>query len=301
MNVGEASAAAIRRLSIAAMLRDAFMAVFGKFWTFVRIASLPFALISSLLVLLEKFYYQGALGIPGFPDWAFPVVTGLGVLLLPIFPCAMLGVSQSRLRLIGPEAARQNRLGRRTWISFGYAAAALIVLCLSAALLIWGIGAARHNFVIIERNPSILHWLALGALFCLLVLLYPLARLSLVFPAIAVDESLGLADSWRLTRGHGLKIVATFGTLLLLLVPYGLAVPTLLKMADGFVVWLYVNVVPVGYHVWPGPPLTDVPWLISISLIACIATALLTGAAASAYAQLTGRDTPRADILERFE
>jgi hypothetical protein len=36
-------------------------------------------------------------------------------------------------------------------------------------------------------------------------------------------------------------------------------------------------------------------------LIACFAVALLTGAAASAYAQLTGRNAPRADILERFE
>jgi hypothetical protein len=284
-------------LSITAMFRGAFAAVFGRFWAFVRIASLPFALILSLS-LLASFVLVEVLLQSG---WGFYVVMVFSLILIPTFPLALLGVSLSRLRLIGPEAARQNRLGRRTWISFGYAAAILIALCLSAAMLSLAIFAARKNFSVIAQIPGITHWMALGGLLCFVALLYGVARLSLLFPAVAVDESLGPAGSWRLTRGHGLKLAAVFGALLLLLVPFALAVPAVLRAADGFVVWLYINVVPVGYHYWPGPPLTDVPRLISILLIACFAVALLTGAAASAYAQLTGRDAPRADILERFE
>jgi hypothetical protein len=88
---------------------------------------------------------------------------------------------------------------------------------------------------------------------------------------------------------------------ILVLVLIGIACKMALAAGPELVEWLYINVVPVEYHYWPGGFVRRLPTLVLGSLLSCVATALLAGTFAAAYACISGWGLPRQDILERFE
>jgi hypothetical protein len=159
--------------------------------------------------------------------------------------------------------------------------------------------AVGNDFPDLTTSGRILFLATYFAWFALLF--YCVSRLGLVFPATAVDEPLSPAASWRLTKGNGLRLATAFTGVILVLVLIGIACKMALAAGPELVEWLYINVVPVEYHYWPGGFVRRLPTLVLGSLLSCVATALLAGTFAAAYACISGWGLPRQDILERFE
>ena len=75
---------------------------------------------------------------------------------------------------------------------------------------------------------------AVGVIFVLMLIVwYLFLRLSFVFPAQAVDEKYGLGDSWRHTRGNGLRLMAiSFLTIAPAYLVATIAMALLVSLAD---------------------------------------------------------------------
>lgn len=118
-------------------------------------------------------------------------------------------VTWHRYALLGREApptlvpSVQRRHMRFLLISIGIS----VILGLLFGLFVTVIGLLRIQSSLV----IILALVALGAIF---------VRWQMIFPAIAIDRSLSLANSWRLTRGQGIRL---FWALLLSALPFVLS------------------------------------------------------------------------------
>lgn len=275
------SSAAPSRLSFGAMAGAAHDAVFGHFHRFARLAAIPFVLALALSVLAVS----ASLAVPG---------TDILFLALDLIPYALLGIALSRVLLMGEEAGLlpPQPLGRRTWIYVGYTL--LMTLAVAVPVAIAVIAGAGVTSLGIGTG-----WTVATAIAAFLVLLYVLTRFSLVFPALSVDRKLGLVGSWRLTRGSGLKLFGAFLVILLVTVVVG-------AVGSAIVGGEFSISIGGGIEAAPGAALTDIlfaqaPAEIWSTLVSLASLGLMTGAYASAYAQLSGWGGPRQEILERFE
>jgi hypothetical protein len=230
---------------------------------------------------------------------AFAFFGNVGLTLACLFPLAALGVSLLQMILLGPQATQSGVLARRVWIFFGKSAAFVCAATLAAMVFFGSMAAVGNDFPDLTTSGRILFLATYFAWFALLF--YCVSRLGLVFPATAVDEPLSPASSWRLTKGNGLRLATAFTGVILVLVLIGIACKMALAAGPELVEWLYINVVPVEYHYWPGGFVRRLPTLVLGSLLSCVATALLAGTFAAAYACISGWGLPRQDILERFE
>jgi len=119
------------------------------------------------------------------------VPNGLTLMLFLFVPLAAyshFGVNWYRIVLLGPAGLVRPMLrwDARHWRVFAYAA---------------GINAAT----LIVQFPLTIALPSLASLIALLVF-YVTARLSFVFPALAVEERYTLAHSWRHTQGQGVRL-----------------------------------------------------------------------------------------------
>jgi hypothetical protein len=230
-------------------------------------------------------------------------VSDLVFIVLDLIPFTLLGVALSRVVLTETQAGflPQPLVGRRTLTYLGYQLLLLLALLILAMLVVFSMGAA------IALNPGEAQvgfgpWLGgLVGFFGFLLLLYVAARLSLVFPAVSVDQKLGLRGSWRLTRGSGLTLCGVFLAILLLILLAVVVGSTILGQSISINIGGGADLV-----IAPGDSLWDIvidnaPPMIWAALVSYAGFGLLTAAYASAYAQLSGWGGPRADILERFE
>ncbi|CAN0410775.1 unnamed protein product, partial [Ectocarpus sp. 13 AM-2016] len=124
---------------------------------------------------------------------------------------------------------------------------------------------------------------ALTALACIL-LIYPAMRLSLVFPAVAIDQELGLKGSWRLTANQGPRL---FATTLLTGLPVAFVLGALFVFTTA--VETSLNRLPLDAD---GKP----PFWIGVVVIAFLAAviqlvcfAVMITVSSQAYRHLTGR------------
>lgn len=294
----QGSAATPAQLFFGTTFGAAFSTVFGRFWSFIKAALLP--LVASV-----------ALGIIGFA-----AVLGAPVLVLPLqiislLPIAILGIACCRLALIGRKAGAVPRplLGRRTWVYFGYSL--LFALLLWLPLIAVGIAFFGSAAVSLMSDPEAVNAEGLGALGLAILLLFPvyliylyfILRLSLVFPAVAVDEKLGMRGSWRLTRGStGFKLYGVFVVLAIVLLIGTIIVLMLANMLSALF-WLAPGSLPqvAGDSALITLILTQAPTMVLTLLLEYLGFATMIAALASAYAQLSGWGAPRQEILERFE
>lgn len=256
--------------------------MFGNFRRFARLAAVPFL----LAVLLMAASIPAALMLPA-ADLLFMV--------LDVVPYALLGIALNRALLTGEAAGflPPEPLGRRTWTYVGYTLLLSLALIVPLAIAVFaGMGAATSLGISAGR-------IVLPALVLSVALLYALTRLSLTFPALSVDQRLGLAGSWRLTRGNGMKLFGAFVAILIATLLAG-------ALGSGILGGQFSINIGGGIEMPPGATLADILldqgpaeiWSISVSLVTL---GLLTGAYAEAFAQLSGWGAPRQDILERFE
>lgn len=280
--------AEIQKLAFGTTIKAAHESVFGQFRRFAKLAAVPFALM--LVVAVLEFPLGRTV-----PDAEY------ALLIVDLLPFALLGVAQSRAVLTGesPGFLPPRPLGRRTWFYLGYSL--LMILIAAVPLVVLTIGAISTIYVFSDNGGDFGGgpWLTVFGFLGLLVLLWVLARLSLVFPALSVDQKLGLTGAWRLTRGSGWKL---FGILLVIF--FATAIAGALGAA---VVGADFNISIGGITVLaPGVTIVDAliddaPALLWSAVISVIGYGLLMGAYASAFAQLSGWGLPRQDILQRFE
>ena len=280
--------AAAPKLGFGMAIGAAHQSVFGRFRRFAKLAAVPFALMLLLAVLK-------------FPLGQHLPEAELALFVTDLLPFAILGIAQSRAVLLGEAAGflPPRPLRRRTWIYIGYAL--LMVLIAAVPLVILTIGAISIMYVQSDSGGDFGggSWMAALGFLGFLVLLWVLSRLSLVYPSLSVDQKLGLAGAWRLSRGCGLKLVGIVVVIFLATIIAG-ALGAAVVGAD-----LSIN---IGGSVvlLPGVTLADAlidqgPALVWSALIAVIGYGLTMGAYASAFAQFSGWGAPRQDILQRFE
>jgi len=264
----------------------AHQSVFGNFRRFAKLAALPFVLTLALAWI-------------EIPVAAAVPFSAVAFLILDLIPFAILGVALNRTILTGAEAGilPSPLLGRRTWLYLGYSI--LLLLLILVPIIVMVIGAAGAAFESQQANGSI--WLILAGILGFLILLYVLMRLSLVFPAVSVDEKLGFRGSWRLTKGNGLKLFAIFPAIVLFVALAAIVGSMILGENIHFGIGGGINIAPDVYESWSDIVLKNAPAQIWGTLVSYTAFGLFTGAYTSAYTQLSGWGAPRAEILERFD
>jgi hypothetical protein len=140
-----------------------------------------------------------------------------------------------------------------------------------------------------------------GVLVGLAVLVWVLARLSMAAPMTFAERRFRLFESWRLTRGHGLALIALGLLVFLFAALVEVAIFALAAaVAVGFVGWpMNFRTVLVGLNSLrlQGPEALAV-WLVPIGLVAAAAFgalyAIVVAPWADVYAQLNGRPDSRA-------
>lgn len=194
-------------LPVKATMKFAYRSVFSNLDGFARAAFLP-------LVLSVVLAFPAA-ALREVPPLAF-----LFGLVAVAVPYTLFGVAWYRLVLLGPAAAPAlfPKWQPRHWLFFRYAllillAGQTVVALVASQVLI----AMPSDGEMPQPEPSMM----LAALAVLLVLSVILLRLSLVFPATAVEETYSLGYAWRHTRGQGLRLLAASMLALLPLVLLG--------------------------------------------------------------------------------
>ncbi len=149
-------------------------------------------------------------------------ISGLSSLILykilMLLPYVLLAINTHRIILLGPDSVSEwgiNMPQKREVYFIIYS---------------FGIGLCATLFNLFIFMPKI------GFLLSIAAVIYLLARLSLVFPAIATDRYWTFFDSWKATRGHQilmLVVVAIF--------PMVIGIPGILLSRIPYM-WIFVNV-----------------------------------------------------------
>jgi hypothetical protein len=145
----------------------------------------------------------------------------LFVSVADILPLTLFSVSWHRLMLLGPQGA-PGGLGATWEARHTRFLGRTLVLGLGLGLI-----AVAPALILVEVMGSI-PVIAMPLLGMIVVMLLVATRLSLVFPAIAIDRGYGFFDSWRDTAGHGFRIV---GLILATQAPFWLAMVALRLIA----------------------------------------------------------------------
>lgn len=272
----------------------AHAAVFGNFPRFVKLASLPIAL-TLILAQMEI----AALFVLPFAEGAF--------LILDFAPYAVLGVLLNRVILLDGQtgALPAAPLWKPIAKYFGYSL--LVVIILMIPMIAIGTIFLTLSFVTTgqaSQTPSfnVGAWTVVLILIGLLFLLYLLARLSLVFPAIAVEHRMSLIQSWRITKGAKGRTLFTVYSAILVFVAILAMILSLVSGQNIHVGTGFSNdlVLP------PNPTYSDIalaalPSLIISAILSYITFGLLVGAYAYAFSQLSTWSKPSEEVLQRFE
>ncbi len=182
---------AVQDLPIGDTVKAAYGSVLSGFPGLVRVALVPLAM--SILLYGLQLALRGS------------TVVAILVELLLLVPYTLFAVSWHRTVLLGQAAPPMPMAPvwqSRHWRFLGYT---LIVTAIS-----YGFTLLYGPFVapIVTDGSAPSPWLGLLLMFMLLFGTYVVLRLSFVFPAVAVDESYRFADSWRHTKGQGLRLMA---------------------------------------------------------------------------------------------
>lgn len=188
------------RLPIGQTVGAVYEAVSGSMGDAVRVGWLPF------LVLVVSDVAFAWLTAP--PQPPAPLMYLLIFLIVAIWTAVALSVlvAWHRRVLLGPPALPPGlplQLGRREGL---YLARALLYAAVMAVIF-WVPVLAFTGF---GRNDSALFGAAgiAGMVVLWLIELYLLYRVSLAFPALALDRPMRIAEAWRMSAGNGLRLLA---------------------------------------------------------------------------------------------
>ncbi len=154
------------------------------------------ALLIPILILL-------ALGAIPFKEPGAALLILL--IIISIFIYSVLAITTHRIILLGPESVSEFGvyLPRKRELSF--------------ILYSIGIGLCVIPFGLLALIPAI------GWLIALASIIYILARLSLVLPAIATDKKWSFLDSWKATKNHQILMMVVVA-----IFPFVISIPEML-------------------------------------------------------------------------
>ncbi len=184
---------AIQRVPVGRTMRAAYAAVFGSLGLLVKAAILPFLLS---LVVLALALMAGANAFLSFV-----------LAIVGLVPYTLFGVAWHRLTLLGPAAGAPvvfPSWHRRHWRFIGY-----VMSMIGLSFLLTYFISVAGSGMVDDDAPGRVLLLILAVIAVGLALSYMMMRVSFVFPAVAVDEDYGLANSWAHTRGQGFRLLAT--------------------------------------------------------------------------------------------
>lgn len=186
---------AVRKVPVFATMRTAYAAVFSSLGPLVKAAALPFMLS---LVVAGLSLFSG--------DNAF---LSLILMVAGFVPYTLFGVAWHRLTLLGPVQGAPDVFPawrHRHWRFLSYA-----IIVTGVFYLLWL--PVVVSFGRLGQAGQVSGGAAGGTMLLVLavtvLVIYLTLRLAFVFPAVAVDETYTLRDSWAHTRGQVLRLFAT--------------------------------------------------------------------------------------------
>ena len=272
--------------SVAAVFRTVLLENLGYF---PRAVLAPL-LLSLLLLLLQIRFGTPMVQTEGQPP-PTPATIDFLLSLAGMVPYVIFAVAWHRLVLLGPQQGLpdlQPSWRRRHFHFLGY----MLLLALIAGLVLLCLGIAAGLLLpqsLVQAEPDAApNLLVLAVSLLLLLLVGGLAmRFSFVLPARALDETYGLSESWRQTRGQGLRILTVF-----LIVQAIIAIPSLIivtLIGAGTGVMSLINEVGRGHELEAGILLIGVlPVLILGFLASYLATALGVTVLSQAFKTCSG-------------
>lgn len=236
-----------RKFPLLALVRASYNFVF-EYKTFLPFVLLQPALIYlglSLLLDMGGFTFSGddefGRDLQGHMSFS---VNGVALVLVIFLPAALLFVAWHRLILLAGADGQPRwfyAMRKRHWKYFGFMAAGLVAGILSlvfsaiAVTVIMAFLASLAGFFAL-----IFYYLFIATLPAAYVILF--AKLSFIFPAIAVDERYGVSDAWDQTMGITWPL--SIGFLLcflpgaLLMLAMNVALFDIIKGVGGVPLWL---------------------------------------------------------------
>jgi len=180
------------------------------------------ALPTVLTVILNIFWIRMAVETLAAPERGNPILL-VALVLLGNCPYILFAVAWFRLVLLG-EARAQPRLFSgwklRHWRSLRYVFAMFgiaMVAGMVATTLLTLVVALFYGAEALAAEGGVGEGFFLLAMLASLIIMIAMLRFSFVFPAAAVDETYGLAMSWRHTKGQALRL---FVASLLIAMPF---------------------------------------------------------------------------------
>ena len=202
----------VTRLPIWATVRASYRSVLAEHLRQLpKAACAPFVISIALILVFALLFPEPF--EPGAPEQA-PAsgLTDILSALLGLIPYVIFAVAWHRLVLLGDRPKWLPFWRRRHWRFLGYslilfvlAYLLLIVLGMVGTMVLWALGGGPSGE---EMSGPMAFVSAAAALLLGLAVAWTVLRLSFVFPATAAEEGYGLGDSWRQTRGQGLRIIA---------------------------------------------------------------------------------------------
>ena len=266
------TAAARPRVPVWRTVVTAYRDTFANFGAFLKIAALPLLLGIGVAVVLPESETDPASHLLNI---------ALATLLAVIFELSwyrflLFGGAQSEVRLLPPWNARFRR-----FLGFSFL---LLLPTAPAELFLLVLGSREGE--------------ALATLYALAVLMYVTGiyfglRLTFALLWIAGDAPGRLAESWRSTRGNGLRLLLIF---ILVVLP-----PFLLLFALGIVIAIVNPEVAAQFEA--GDYEGWLYWVdvITTQVLLFVFYAIVCAALTRSFASLTGWIGDRAELLERFE
>lgn len=208
------------RLAIRRTIGDAIRTTWAlrlPYLVIVFSLGLPWAILAALGVFdpLGTYVQPGADGQLGshdilatYPYGTLLVSWAYGFLVMVVF-----GILWHRHVLLGRQVALKLSLGALNavfWRSCGYGFAAFAVALVGSFVAVFLAGLL--NVLVIAFFTTAEFWLGVIVTVCLMFVLFlgpmaVLARISLAFPAIAVEQRLGFRQSWSRTKGATWRMV----------------------------------------------------------------------------------------------
>ncbi|NIA67985.1 hypothetical protein HBA54_05215 [Pelagibius litoralis] len=187
---------AVADLPVAATVVASFASVFGQIGLVAQAAK------GAFVMLLAASLISLALPNSGLVNFF--------MILVSLAATSHFGVNWCRVMLLGPQGLPTRSLGWGDvhWRFFGNGLM-IFVIMIVMMLPLTVIGSFLAAILGLVRAPDqVGPGIALVFLLVFLGILYVLARLGFVFPAVAAEEGYGLGLSWKHTAGQGFRITA---------------------------------------------------------------------------------------------
>jgi hypothetical protein len=181
------------KLPVAKVIAGGFLVPWVNRRAFGRALAIPTLLFAGVSVGWDYLPKE----LPGPADWGLQAVYAL--------VCTIFAVTCHRLVLLNPEAMASRVVPQWSWRESRFFA-----WTIASWILIFSITHGLARFLASDSLPSESFWFRfLGgwlAVPCMLLAFYVFARLSVIFPATAVDASVDLKWAWRLTAENGWRL-----------------------------------------------------------------------------------------------